>query len=555
MKNRKLSLILYLIFTALPIQAQLAGDEELFTIPLINDSSKVSLFNIHEVNNVRDALSGPVVMKDDYLLFYSLHGYVLFDQKGSIIDSHSVFKSNKGYKPNAPERIALAYPINPSSLLFFKNIPHKDYPVSIYEKKLLRGGRKPISEDNYKFFKEIKNQCIYNLTFNVLSDDMRGWFCIQPRLVGFFKPNSGTRWWSVDNFYSFSSPIVTEDDGAYTAFFPGIYSEKEKDKVQAIEPLQIFTRYNQWYYTGITARVGTKRENYFQTFYVFDQAANFLYADTLLKLGNMDAIIGEDEDTYYTAKKVKRYVFKPAVNKNGDLFYGIFNFKKKKITVRRRQYYIYKSIPSGPKLENLVNDEKCLEYVPINLQCTMKMTGRAIIPKITLLDNKTNKYVRATEKHLSKNGFICYISRMPNREIKKKLARSKGSVPRNIRGMIDSLSRTSTVTCPYSLILRGPNGMVKSFNYPPGVEIICSRVLSLYKSNKLLIRVDCEHYAEALIFKTDGTFVNRFVFNNQHYELRQDILVSSKGNPIIELDYESEPGKQQYLMWMKGLSE
>ena len=555
MNNFFSTLLILLTIFLFHAQAQLAGDEELFTIPLINDASKTSLFNVHEINNVRDALSGPVVMKDDYLLFYSIHGYVLFDQKGSIVDSHSVFKSNSGLKKDSPERIKLAYPINPTSLLFYKEVPHDDYPVTIYEKKLYRGPRRPLAEDSYEFFKEIKNQCLYNLTFNVLSDDMRGWFCIQPRLVGFFEPDAGTRWWSVDNFYSFSSPLITEKDGEYKAFYPGLYSEKEKEKIQSIEPLQIFSRYNQWYYTGITARVGTKRENYYQTFYVFDQAANFLYADSLLKLGNMDAIIGEDEDTYYTAKKVKNYVFKPAVNKNGDLFYAIFNYKKKEITVRRRQYYIYKSIPTGPKLEPIVNDEKCLEFVPIKLPCNTKVNGRAILPKITLLDPKTNKYVRASEEHLSKDGYICYITRMPNKEIKKKLSRSKGRAPRHIRKMTDSLARESTVTCPYSLIIRGPNGLAKPFNYPPGVEIVCARVISLYKNNKLLIRVDCDDYAEALIFKKDGTFINRFIFNTQNYELRQDILVSSKGNPIIELDYEAEPGNQKYLMWMKGLSE
>jgi hypothetical protein len=555
MYNKTPFIIFLLIVSTFQIHAQLSDDIELFTIPLINDPSKKSLFNIHEINNVRDALSGPVVMNDDNLLFCSEDGYVLFDQSGTIIDSHSVFRSNKGLKKNAPGRLKLAYPMNTSSLLFFKNVPHNKYPVTIYEKKILRGGRKPLGEDNYEYFKEIQNQCLYNLTFNVLSDDMRGWFCIQPRLVGFYSPDDGHRWWSVDAFYSFSSPIVHEEDGVYKGLYPGLYSEKDKEKIQAIEPLQIYNRYNQWFYTGISARVGTKKENYYQTFYVFDQAANFLYADTLLKLDNMDAIIGEDEYTYYTAKKVKRYVFKPTVNKCGDLFYGIFNFKKKKITVRRRQYYVYKSISCGPKLEKLVNDEKCLEYVPVRLQCTSKMTGRATIPKITLLDLKTNKYVKATEEHLSKDGYICYITRMPNKEIKKKLARSKGGVPRNIRSMIDSLSKTSTVTCPYRLVIRGPNGMAKSFNYPPGVEIICARVMSFHKSNELLIRVDCENYAEALIFRTNGTFVNRFVFNNQHYELRQDIIVSSKGNPIIELDYESEPGNQKYFMWIKGLAD
>ena len=96
--------------------------------------------------------------------------------------------------------------------------------------------------------------------------------------------------------------------------------------------------------------------------------------------------------------------------------------------------------------------------------------------------------------------------------------------------------------------------MVRAFSYPAGERVLCARVLAVRENNELLIRVDCRNYAEALIFKTDGTFLNRFVFNRQNYEKRLDLIVASKKSHIIELDYESKPERSTYLKWVKRLS-
>ena len=555
MKNMSVFSICTIIIFAIPSYSQLAFDTLIFSIPLINDASKESLFNINKVKRVSDALSGPVVMKDNNLLFYSNNGYVLYNQKGRIIDSYSVFKKNKGLSENNPARIKLGFPIDNSTIMFYDNSPHGIHSMTLYEKEPLKRVLTPVKESGYKFFKGAGNKQIYNLAFHTTTDYMQETYCALPRLVGFTSMASGDKWWSADNIYSFSSPIIHEENGIYKSFFPGMKLEIDRTRMQTLEPLQIFSRDSKWFYTSVSVQGGNKSGEKFQSFLVFDQAGNILYIDTLLQVENMDEIIGEDEDTYYTVKKVMRNVFKPSVNIKGNVFYGIIDYKKKRIEIRKKEYYVYKSFPCKPQLIDLINDEKCVEFVPGEIDCNLKSEESYTIPKVTLLDSKSKKYIQADESHLKKDGYLCYINRIPNPDIKKKLARGLGGFPETIRGIVNTLSNEPTLSCPYGIIIKVPWMLIRSFSYPAGDEVLCARVLALRKNNELLIRVDCKNYAEVLIFKTDGTFLNRFVFNRQNYEKRLDLIVASKNSPIIELDYESKPENQTYLQWVRRLND
>jgi hypothetical protein len=75
------------------------------------------------------------------------------------------------------------------------------------------------------------------------------------------------------------------------------------------------------------------------------------------------------------------------------------------------------------------------------------------------------------------------------------------------------------------------------------------------KKNEVLVRIDCETFAEILIFKTDGDFVNRFLFNLQSYRKRKDIVVATDRSPIIELDYESDKEKGKFFKWEKVVTK
>ncbi len=554
MKSKIILLLVYIFIGTLPCHGQLANDSHLFTIQLIDDASQQNLFNIHRAKWVRQALSGPVVMKDDNLLFYSEKGYVLYNETGTIVDSHSVFGHNAGMERNDSNRITLAFPVTNNKLLFYTNVPQEKYPLTLFEKRLFKRTKVDVKESEYESYKSLRKKHIFNFAFNSATDEMRDYYYITTRLIGFSSVSSGNKWWSIDKIYSFRSPLVMEDDGEYKSLFPGIHQGNNKPGILTIEPLQIFTRDTKWYYTGISeGGAGSVKEKRFQTYHVFDQAGNELYADTLLKLDNIEAIIGEDEENYYTMKKVKRKVFNPSVSRNGNLFYGIIDNKKKKIEVRKRQYYCYTPSSCTPDLDDLIDNEKNVEFIPVELKCNRKETESPAIPKITLLDIKSNKFVRAKKEHLTHEGYICYLHRNTNRAVKKKLSRSRGDVPGRVRKIIKSLSGNSEITCPYSISLEGPKGLIRSFSFPAGDEIVCARVMALYKSDEILIRVDFETYAEALLFKTDGTYINSFIFNRQNYEERLDILVTSKNSPLIELDYESNPETHTYLEWKKSL--
>ncbi len=552
--KKYISLVWVVIIGVLSCYGQLASDSHLFTVQLIKDASVQSLFNIYKAKWVRQALSGPVVMENDNLLFYSEKGYVLYNQTGSIVDSHSVFEDNEGMARNDSNRITLAFPVTENKVLFYKNIPEKGHPLTLFEKKLFKRTKAPVKESEYKYYKGIRKKHIFNFAFNTITDEMREIYYVEPRLIGFTEVTSGNRWWSVDKIYSFKSPLVIEKDGEFKSFFPGIYQGKNGAGNRAIEPLQIFTRDTKRFYTGISAGgAGSGDDRRSQTYHVFDQAGNHLYADTLLMKDNIDAIIGEDEENYYTMEKVRRKVFKPSVSKKGDLFYGIIDYKKKTIEVHKRRYYMFTSSVCTPQLNKLIDIEKCVEFIPVELKCNKKSTAYPAIPKITLLDVKTNKYVRAKKEHLIHEGYVCYIHRNANREVKKKLARSRGDVPGKVRKILKSLAGRSEITCPYSITIDGPSGIIRSFEFPPGDEIVCARIMGFYKTNEILIRVDCQRYAEVLIFKTDGSFVNSFIFNRQNYEERLDIIVTKKDSPIVELDYESNAETHTYLEWKRGL--
>ncbi len=549
MKHNLLFLHL-LVVCLLSTYAQIASDKLLFSFPLINDPAKKSIFNIDKAERIRDALSGPIVMKKDHLLFYSRDGYVLFDQRGTVVDSFSIFKGNQDLKKGSPEELHLAFPVDPKTILFYKKKSSNGSAITIFEKNLHKRTVRPSTESFYDYYNYIYKKQVYNLAFNTLTDDMIESYMAKNRLVGYSGLPEGQKWWSVDKFYLHSSPLVFEEQGQCKSIFPGMIHKQNNDKLQTIEPLQIFSRYDRLFYTGISTRIGNKDEVYTQSYYVFDQAGNILYQDTLFKLDNMNVIIGEDETTYYTVKKIKRNVFKPAVSNSGDLYYGIIDYENKKIDVRKRAYTMFLPSPSKAKLEELINDEKCVEYVPLRLACNGKAASKKVLPKITLLDKKSNKYVRAQAEHLSHQGFVCYIQRTPDRAIQKKLDRSGGGIPRRIRSIIDSLSKTSTVKNPYSLEIQGPKREI-SFKYPPGEDIICARVIAVTNAKEVILRVDCAKYAEVLLFSTGGEYVNRFVFNKQDYEERQDIVVASASGTIIELDYESDPEMYKYFSWKR----
>lgn len=536
------------------LQAQLAFDTLLFRIPLIDDTTVKSLFRCYGEGRIRKTISGPVIMEGKTLLFYSEEGYLLYDRRGTIVDSHSVFKKNIGLPKKSTKKIKFAFPTNNETLLYYQKINNRESPLTLIEKKLYKKRLRPLREKEYKFYLEAGNRHLFNIAHNSITDDMAYTYFVEPQLIGFTALTAGDKWWSVDKFYTFSSPIINEKDGKYHSFFPGIRPRNSRDKQQLVNPIQVFKWDRNWYYAGVHANVGTVEERYIQTFYICDPAGNILYSDDLLKLTNRDAIIGEDDETYYTVKKIERFVFQPSVDNDGNVYYGIIDYVKNDIEVRERGYFRYTKVSSEPDLAHLIDVEKNITYKPVSIPCNMKQPGGKSIPDVTL-QNAKGVRIKAKAKHLTKSEYVIRISRVIYRDVDKKLARGRRSLPEKVQSIKDSLSGLSSISCPYTVTLSGPKGMIRSFNYPSGMDVLCARVLAVRKNSDVVVRIDCETFAEILIFKTDGSFANRFLFNTQDYKKRKDVVVATDRSPIIELDYESDKDEGKFFRWEKVASK
>lgn len=539
---------LLLLCCCMSLRAQRAFDTLLFKIPLVSDTASPSLFSCPENCQIRKTLAGPVVMQDNHLLFYSENGYLLYDQRGAVIDSHSVFDKNRGLPHESHKRIILAFPVDNTTILYYQKMKSKEYPLTIFEKKIFKNRLKPVKEKEYPYYLGIENGQIFNLAHNSITDDMANTFFVLPQLIGFTSVTGGNRWWSVDKFYTFSSPVINESEGKCKSFFPGIRDVEANNRLQLINPIQVFLRDNNWYIAGIYATAGAAEDRYNQTFYVFDPAGNILYADPLLKLANKDVIIGEDAETYYTVKKVESFVFQPGIDIRGNLYYGVINYIKKDISVHKRGYYGYRPSPSEPNLAHLIDIEKQVIYAPLSLPCNMRQPVGKTIPDISMLDERGSR-IKAAARHLSKGEYLVRISRSVYRDLDKKLSKGRSDLPEAIRSIQDSLYNVATISCPYAISLSGPKGMIRSFNYPADAVVHCARILALRDSGEVLVRVDCEQFAEILMFSAGGAFTNRFIFNRQNYKERKDIVVAADKSPVVELDYESDPKKGKFFQW------
>ena len=149
-----------------------------------------------------------------YIAFYSQKGYVLYNQQGKLLDSHSLFQLNKGKKEQSYK---LAYPLDSNSILYYQEIV-KDSPV-VYIKKLYKKDLKKISDDKSGLYSNIHKSVLFNIASNSITDEMSNKTFFMPHLLGFTALNGGIKWWTTDKLYSFTSPIIVEQDQKYLSFF------------------------------------------------------------------------------------------------------------------------------------------------------------------------------------------------------------------------------------------------------------------------------------------------------------------------------------------------
>jgi hypothetical protein len=539
---------------ALSSFAQHANDTLCFSIAMNADTN--SLFCCKSGDDMKTILSGPVIMENRSLLLYSCNGYALYNQTGALIDSHSVFKDNKKLSRDDPRRLKLAYPLDRSTILYYRKIPDRKDGLEIFQKKLSKKGLRKIEGGDYANLYDIETALLFNLSDNGITDEMATRSFLMPNLVGYASLTGGEKWWSLDRFYSFTSALIVENNGTFLSFFPGLLHDQKTDvQKHLINPLGTYSMDGRRYYYGIHSTLGSQDPETYQRLYLCDQAGNLLYSNEILKQTIVDAILEYDKknNTNYTVKRPGEYVFSPTVDKNGDIFYGVINYERRTIEIKKRMFYRYFSRVVPPDHQDLVNIQRRFVFKPLNLSCPESERGKKVLPDMQYRDEKGKKR-KALLREIACKGFHVAISREVNHDLKKRLSQKCSLLPGTTRHLQDSLATVSTASCPYSISLEQEGkGTLCTFYYGCGDNVLCARILNVTQTFEIFVRVDCDDFAEVLVFSLDGMFLNRFTFNNQNYRARKDIIAVSDNRDVIEEDYEHIAEDYTYFKWELSL--
>ena len=515
-----------------------------------------SLFCCKSGEDMKEVLSGPVIMENRSLLFYSCNGYALYSQTGSLIDSHSVFKDNKKLANDDPRRLKLAYPLDRSTILYYRKNPDRKEGLEIFQKKLGKKGLRKIEGGEYGNLYDIETALLFNLSDNGITDEMATKSFLMPNLVGYASLTGGDKWWSLDRFYSFTSALIVENNGTLLSFWPGLLHDQKTDvQKHLINPLGTYSMDGRRYYYGIHSTLGSQDPESFQRLYLCDQSGNLLYSNEILKQTIVDAVLEYDKksNTNYTVKRPGEYVFSPTVDKNGDIFYGVINFVQRTLEVKKRLFYRYFARIIPPAHEELINVQRRFIFKPLDLSCPGSERGKKVLPDMQYRDEKGKKR-KALLREISCKGFHVAISRETNQDLRKRLSQKCSTLSNAVRHLQDSLASVSTASCPYAISLEQEGkGTLCTFYYGCGDNVLCARILNVTQTFEIFVRVDCEDFAEVLVFSLDGMFLNRFTFNNQNARARKDIIAVSDTRDIVEEDYEHIAEDYTYFSWELSL--
>ncbi|MFP4163501.1 MAG: hypothetical protein ACLFQB_06065 [Chitinispirillaceae bacterium] len=553
MMKKVLLLITALVSATLGFQD--SKDSLLFKIDLNNDSN--SLYNCVWDDHLRSSLAGPVLMAENTLLFYSKHGYVLYNTKGKFLEKHSLIKDNRKAAQKGEPLTILAYPFDSTSVIYYRDSEKKGEPPLIFRKKLFKRKLRKLKGDERKLFKEIKKFRPLNISRNSISEDVGRTEYLKPHLAGFTSLDDDSRnWWTTDMFYSFTSPLIVEEDGEFVSFFPGLKSGGHCDvPLKLIEPMGVFSREGRWYYLGIYNVMGNKKDEYHQTVILCDQAGNVLYCNELLKQEITDAVLQEVRkiETVFTVRKAGTHVFVPSVDPYGDMYYGAINWEWKEINVYKRSFIRFLPVACASVFGNQFAEEGRVSFIPVKVDCS-NASRKGIIPEVVYKD-KEDGMLLLDKKDLARDSLYVKVHRLPDNKLKKKLSRVPQTMPPEIGAMQESIAKLPTTWCPYGISLNHiEKGTLSNLDYGFGDVVVCARVLGKSKSGNVFIRVDLENWAEVVVLSSDGQFRERFTFNNLHHEERKDITILSPKGVVYEKDYEAGKNKaHRFLKWDRDI--
>jgi hypothetical protein len=544
-------LVVPIIFISPPLFGQHVKDISCFTIPLNQDAA--SLFWCGKGEDLRRTLCGPVIMDGQTLLFYSCNGYALYRPTGALVDSQSVIKENKKVSFDDPRRLKCAYPLDAKTLLYFKRSSTCRDSLEVYQKTLYRKGLSRYDGSAFASFKDIENSQLFNLAGSGIIDEMAPKSYLMPNLVGYTSLSSGKKWWSLDKFYSFLSPVIVMQDQVFNSFFPGILPDQRTEvEKQLISPLGTYWWQGKQYYFGVHSVLGTSAIESQQMLYLCDQAGNVLFNDQLMKQVLIDDVLEHDKksNTDYTVKRFWQFVTVPAIDENGDAYYSICDYRTRTIEVRKRLFFRYSPRIINPAFEELIDTQKryCLKPMPQECNSSRKNKSNEVVG--IMVRDEHGKRRRATIAECTCEGYYAHLFRDSNTELKKRLSFTSNALPPEVKYARDSVARLSTALCPYTLSLYTTgNEEIRTFHYSAGDEVIAARVIRVTPSSDIFVRVDLKKWAEVVVFSKGALSVNRFTFNTEDCQKRKDIVAVCDDGTVIEEDYEHIPEDYTYFKW------
>jgi hypothetical protein len=146
-------------------------------------------------------------------------------------------------------------------------------------------------------------------------------------------------------------------------------------------------------------------------------------------------------------------------------------------------------------------------------------------------------------------GYYAVFNHEQNQELKKRLSFNSSGVPPEVKHVRDSLSRLPTASCPYCLTINKENEAIRCLHYGPGDEIVAARVVQVDSVSNIYIRIDLKKWAEIVVCSNDGSHIDRFMFNQEDWLKRKDIIAVSDAGNVIEEDYEHIKEDYTYIKW------
>ncbi len=534
---------LVVLLAAASVQAVLVDKTMLFSVELTSGDTLSA--RSCDRSDLLGALDGPVPVGDSTLLLFSFRGYYLHDTTGTVVDWHQLTAENveNGYR--------VAYPIDDSTMLYYRPDSLAYPPVRILLKNFYKGNLHEIAPDEYTQLSAVYLGRFVNILRNTIFDEGTAKLYLEPHVVGYAELEGGARWWTLGDTPLMTAPLVCRRDNGAVELFPGVFA---CEGVQLPQGATMALR-SVYEYEGRLRYLGTAlpsdsedAQRTTQQLLVCDNAGNVLYSDAVLYreyAGRTAARDGRDP---------VRLGLLPVFDNDGAVLYSTVDQQACRFGVYRIRFPRYSARRVMAPPDKAFEHELDVAFEPKLITCSQAQNSSPEIPHVTFTGSDGARRV-ARPRDLERNGFIVRIARMNRRDVLAKMTRPPADLPEVPAALCDSVAALGASGCPYVLSLSGPDGYLRTFAYPSGQAVLCARVIGLAPDRTVGVRVDLVDYAEVLLFDEYGAFVNRFVFNTQAFDQREDLVSMRSDGALFERDYESSPQSPEYYIWTPDIRE